>query len=116
MSTGKIAVAVGVVGVLLLAALANRPSGTRVKEVDAVLTYVDPATRTLAVKITDPSSNAPLELSGEVPADCDIRVNDDTATLADLHAGDKARIRARLVRGDGQSGRHPIADSIYVTR
>jgi hypothetical protein len=114
-----IAAGIALLVIVVMVAVMSRPeerNENTLHEVEAVVTYIDPATRTLGVQIPDPHRDATLDVSGEVPADCEITINDESATLADLRAGDQARIWGRLLPIEGQERRRPVPKAIRVTR
>jgi hypothetical protein len=97
-----------------------RSSRPKFREAQGIITFVDVTARRASIEIAHPKSGAAMEISGEVPTDCVITINDSAATLADLRVGDVAVIRGRAQREparDGKKGgRRFTAESIRVTR
>ena len=120
MSYGKWAIGAVVLIVIIIGTVLRKRMHSSVtsvsKEVRGTFTFIDVEKRTAAIEIINPSSNAAMEVSGQVPPECRITLDDKPATLADLKAGDKALIKARMIRQDRRSARHVIADEIHVTR
>jgi len=122
-STARRALLVGcVVAVVAIAGffLGVRSPRHEIREAQGVITFVDLATRRASIETIHPESGAAVEISGEVPTDCVITINESPAMLADLRAGDTAIVSGRSGREptrDGKKGgRLFTAESIRVTR
>jgi hypothetical protein len=101
-------------------AFLRRSGGPTIREVEAVITFVDVENREAAIETTHPKSGAAIELSGEVPPQCAITINGQPAKLADLEIGDQVVVRGythRVPDANGKKGsKRFIAESIRVTR
>lgn len=106
---------VGVVVVLVLWSLFNYRAAQRreiVREVRGTITSVDAAARRAAIAAMHPKTGEQMPpISGSVPENCDIRVNDAPARLADLREGDTVRVEGRI-----DADRNIRANWIRVTR
>jgi hypothetical protein len=88
---------IAVVVIAIVAYNVSRKLQPRVRTVpDVTLVKLDIEKRTAEVRFVHPKSSRPILLSGRVPEDCAITINDEPATLADLRVGDVATVRGMI--------------------
>lgn len=68
----------------------------QVRTVEGTIVQLDPAARRAAIEIRHPRTGKSILIHGDVPADCDIRIDDREATLADLTLGERARVQGTI--------------------
>jgi hypothetical protein len=97
-----------------------RSSRPKFREAQGIFTFVDVTARRASIEVVNPKSGAAVEVTGEVPAECEISINGAAVTMADLRVGDEAIICGRtqhVTAKDGKKGgRRFTAESIRVTR
>ncbi len=95
-----ILVAVIVVAVVGFAVwtVVRRYAGARQHTIDATITMLDVGHRTARIEFIHPRSGLPGQVSGAIPENCPIYINDELAPrgLADLRVGDQGTVRARI--------------------
>ncbi len=113
-------VGVGIIAAGGASLLLTRSASPKVREVEATITFVDPTERRASIETTHPRSGAAIEVDGEIPPECTITINGEPADLGDLHIGDSAVVRGRILRQPEQASKKRakrfIAESIQVTR
>jgi hypothetical protein len=90
---------------------AQRMLSTRVRTVEGTLVQLDPAAHRAAIEIRHPKTGQLISIRGDVPAECDIRIDGRAATLADLRLGERVRVQGTITV-DGRV----TADWVRVTR
>lgn len=70
----------------------------RVFDVEGTITWIDPEKNEASIEFLASWSGKIHEITGRVPTDCEILLNGEPATLADLEAGDSAKVKAEYVR------------------
>jgi len=84
-----------IAGVAVLAAtfFVLRPD---VRSVKGTVVRVDPATRRATLEIVDPRGGNAFEITGSIPPECEILIDEQKASLEDIRIGDFARVKGRL--------------------
>jgi len=101
---------IGSLAMLLIVALYQ--GGTaKVREITGTVTSLDPTARTASLVFAHPKTGEPIELSGQVPLECDIRIDDKPAQIAELKVGDVVQVRATI-----HNNAKITANRIRVTR
>ncbi|MFH1747115.1 MAG: hypothetical protein ABIG44_08735 [Planctomycetota bacterium] len=71
----------------------------RVHTITGTITALDVSSRTATLEFVHPKSGRTITLEGSVPLDCDIRIDDRPADLADLRVGEEASVGG-AIHGD----------------
>ena len=116
---GLLAGAVALIVVVVAIRAMPRSKQPKVREVEGVITFLDPASRRASMELKDPDSGLSMEISGIVPETCVIEISGAPAALGDLAVRDQVRVHGRIekfVREDGVKDKRFVAERIVVTR
>jgi hypothetical protein len=111
MKTRIIIAVVGVAVVVIAAVQYRKQREKSLRQIQGTITSIDVASHMAAIEFVHPKSGQRFQLSGRVPPTCDIRINGEPATLADLKVGEQVR-----VEGSIDSSKRVVAKSVWVTR
>jgi hypothetical protein len=119
---GFFVVAIFAAAAILIAALSLSGPGEKLRTISGRITSIDTNSRTASLEFVHPKTGETLRLHGQVPLDCDIRIDDRPATLAELQPGERVEvegivhrdrtlsaIRVRVSRSAGSSSK-PAAE------
>lgn len=97
-SRKRIATALIGVAVLATAGLgyAYRELRPKVHTVEGTIVQLDPESRRATIEIRHPRTGQLIDVRGEVPADCEIHIDGQPASLADLKLGERARVQGTI--------------------
>jgi len=102
----KTRLAIGIVGIaaMLVVGLghAQRKLAPTRREVTGTLTRVDPGARTISLEVVHPRNGQMLEVTGQVPDACEIRIGERSASLAELLVGERVTAEG-LLYSDGRA-------------
>ncbi len=102
------------IAVIIIAGLSwkllKRPKSQEREITGARITKLDSATRTADIEFLHPKSGTDIKLHGTAAPDCEILINDQPATFADLRVGDVATLKGVY------SGSKVEAKSVHVRR
>ncbi len=68
----------------------------QVRTVEGTLVQLDPQTGRGEIEIRHPRTGQPIAIRGEVPADCEILIDGQTARLSDLKPGERVRAQGTI--------------------
>jgi hypothetical protein len=68
----------------------------QVRTVEGTIVQLDAETRHGVIEIRHPRTGQHITIRGEVPADCEIRIDGHTARLSDLKAGERVRVQGTI--------------------
>jgi hypothetical protein len=111
MKTRLIIAVVAIVVVIVVGSEYRRQQKDSVRQIEGTITAIDVAARQASVEFVHPKSGQRFQLAGDVPADCEIRIDDKPATLADLKVGDVVQVKGTM--GDN---RRVTATAVWATR
>jgi hypothetical protein len=97
-SPGRKFAVTGVVIALLAALYWHEMTKSSVREVDGQIISIDPAARTARLTVHHPKTGATIELAGDVPPDCDIRIDGRPARFDELSVGESVHVRGTIYR------------------
>jgi hypothetical protein len=89
------AAGIGVAAVVAISLALQGATGTA-HTVEGIVSHIDLSTRTAAIELIQKKTGLPIEVSSQVPPNCDIRIDGRPADLADLRVGQRVRVHARL--------------------
>jgi hypothetical protein len=112
---GFLVVAGFAVAAILIAVLSLNGPGEKVKTVSGRIRSIDTAARTASLEIVHPKTGEKLLLEGRVPLDCDIRIDDRPATLADLRPGERIEVEGIIHRDRSLSANRVRASRVEAT-
>jgi len=111
----RMRVLAGLVGLAVVIALgaivAHRSLQPIEREIDGTIAEIDLESRTAALEFTHPKTGQTMTIRGEVPADCDIRIDGRPATLRDLRIGERISVHGQI-----SMGRRVTALAVRVSR
>ncbi len=70
------------------------------RSISGTVTAIDTSTRRVSIRVVHPKTGQQIELTGEVPNECQILIDGKSSTLADVRVGDIADAEGVLTKAN----------------